>query len=213
VANKKISELTNADALAGTEEFPVTQGGDTKAASLSQVSTYLSSTYAPARLIAETHADTTAANTAAETALVTLALPSDAQPGDVYRLVASGNLLQNSGGSLNYTWKLNIGATAALTSPTAAVGDSGTRRKWMMEAFIHVGATVAAQRVNAFMSITTASAASWQANSFGYTGDGSAAEDLAAGKNVTLTVTMSSANTLVDAVCTHAHLVKVGKAP
>lgn len=47
MADEKISELANASALGGTEEFPVTQGGDTKAASVNQLGTFFAASFQP----------------------------------------------------------------------------------------------------------------------------------------------------------------------
>ena len=78
MANKKISELTTATALVGTEEFAIVQGGVTKKGIIDNIKTYFNSFFITKKAIVTN-------------ASVTGAFNLDASVTDTYNLTLTGN--------------------------------------------------------------------------------------------------------------------------
>lgn len=150
-------------------------------------------------VVASTEATATVVNTVTETALATLATPTGVAAGDRLIFRASGDMINNSGGTVNVTLRFKIGATTVLASSAASVGTaSAQRRKWVMEVNIALEST-SAQRCGAQINISAAGSSSWPIGTasvaYGY---GTGAEDLTTSKNCVFTVEMDVANAAAD---------------
>lgn len=157
----------------------------------------------PSRSVSSTSTDTTAVNTTTETVVASQAIPTSVAAGDVLRLIASGDMLNNSGGSVTYTIKGIVGATAAITTSSVSIATGATRHTWRAEIDVFVAATND-ERVSGLLAIGPGSAANWAAGAGSVSnaaGRGTATEDLTAGKNLQLSVTMGTANASADFVC------------
>jgi hypothetical protein len=77
MADKKISELTAASTLDGTEALPVVQGGSTKKATTAQQRD-LTASYVGARVLAISGTPSSLTGTLTETALATITIPAGA---------------------------------------------------------------------------------------------------------------------------------------
>lgn len=167
------------------------------------------------RITASVEADTTVVNTVTETAVVTLATPTGLAAGDHLILRAAGNLLNNTGATVNYTLRFKLGATTVFaTAAITVITTSASRRRWACEIFVALE-SLAAQRAGGFLTISSAAGTGWLGASnvaAVLVGQGVAAEDLVTSKNVVLTVEMGTASASADFVCTQASIEFIDKA-
>lgn len=163
-------------------------------------------------VVAESHADVTANNTTAETDVVSLTLPGGSvAAGDLVRLVVAASILNNSGGAVNYTFRLKIGTTTVLATSAYSASASASRRSVTLVANVVVEST-AAQRAGAVLVIGgPAAAAGWGTQSQVNVGHGAAAEDTATDKAVKLTVQMGTASASAEFVAHAAALELIRK--
>lgn len=153
------------------------------------------------RVIDEVHADTVVSNTTTETDLCSLTLPAGTlAAGDRLLFLASGEMTNNSAGSISYTFKFKIGATTVLTGANS-YAQSVNHRTWFTE-FPITAASTAAQRVGGLMMVSAVGAATMVPSATTVTSPayGTAAEDTTSAKAIALTITMASADT--NASCT-----------
>jgi hypothetical protein len=211
VADSKITALTalTGTGIATSDVFVMVDVSDTtmdatgtdKKMTAAELAIAIATVKPPSRSLTDTHADTSAVNTTTETVVASQAVPTTVAAGDIVRMTAYGDSSNNSGGSVNYTLKAILGATTVLTSNANAIVTSANRRQWMAEIEMLVVATND-ERVGAFAFHGAASASGWSlaTNSSGV-GRGTATEDLTAGKNLQLSVTMGTAGASIDFVC------------
>lgn len=125
----------------------------------------------------------TFSSSTADNAVASLTLPSTLGlvAGDVIRFRASGSALNNSGGSVNYTFSFVLGSTVIFTSGAISYATGSQAHKWLMD-FDVVLETTTAQRIGGqFVSsalTATNTGAITAANCF--VTDASATENLAA---------------------------------
>lgn len=140
--------------------------------------------------------NTTTEKTAASLTLV----GGSVAAGDVVRLVVIGDLLNNSGGAVLYTFRCKIGTTTALATAAGSFASNANRRKVRIE-FEILMETATAQRCSGTMHVGLSGstfAAFQSANSA--VGYGTAAENTATDKAIALTVQMDTAALLADFV-------------
>jgi hypothetical protein len=156
----------------------------------------------PSRSTTDTHTDLGPVNTVTETVVASQAIPTTIAAGDVVKLHADGDSLNNSGSSATVTLKAIIGGTTVVTSTAVSMASGANRRSWQVEIDVLVVATND-QRLVVEAIVTAAGTATWGMfnNSFSGAGDGTATEDLTAGKNLQLSATLSAANASLDFVC------------
>lgn len=177
--------------------------GTNKKMTASELAIGIATVKPPSRSISDTHTDSSAVNTTSETVVASQAIPTTVAAGDVLRLVAVGDMLNNSGSTVNYTFKGIVGATAALTTPAVAVATNAARHQWKVVIEVLVAST-SDERVSGNIWISTPSASNWAtgtATLTGQSGRGTATEDLTAGKNLQLSVTLGTAVSTADFVC------------
>lgn len=163
-------------------------------------------------LVDESHADAGPVNTTTETAAASLTLPAGAvAAGDLVRLTLFGDYLNNSGGSVNYTYKVKVGATTVMTSTTSTIPTTANRAKYKATVDIMIVSTTA-QRVSALVNSTGAAATGFDVITASrcMVGYGTSAEDTSSSKTIQFTVTLNTANALTDFVC-HAATLEVIK--
>lgn len=150
------------------------------------------------------------ANTAAETTLGSFYLPEYLQGGDLLDFKFYGQILNNSGAAVKYTWKLYVGATAALTTSAFEAGTAASQRQWSFNGNLYIP-EAGSQEVAAVLSGPSAASASnmpiASTTATGAAGNGTAAEDLTRTKALRLTMTMSSASAEANCVLKTAALV------
>lgn len=143
--------------------------------------------------------DVTIANSTTETTLATLAVPTSAPAASRYRFIIAGDILNNSAGAVNYTFKVKLGATTVLTASALSLANSATRRQFSVEGDVYVVAPASDQRVRAVAVVGTTSSNNFSmANINVGPGYGTAAEDLTAGKNLLFTVQLGTADANAD---------------
>lgn len=148
--------------------------------------------------LADDHAGANVVNTAVETNLAQLAIPTTVAAGDILDFTLRGDQLNNSGGNVVYTFKFYIGATA-LTSAGFTASTSANRRRVVLRAKVLVVAPTNDQRIGAEVVFGSAGSATmtFGAGSLAV-GDRTTAENLTAGKNLTVSVTMDTAALTAD---------------
>lgn len=168
----------------------------------------------PGLVVAEAHADAGSASSSAEQTLASFTLPGGLiVVGDVLRFTAMGDLLNNSGGAVTYTWRFKIGTTTVLVTSALSIGTNANRLTWKVDADIHFP-TTATERVCAQILATGQGTAQWKTLAIAATvsavGYGTASEDTATDKAVALTCQMNTSNASADvilhaAALTHLH--------
>lgn len=158
----------------------------------------------PSRSVSSTSTDTTAVNTTTETVVASQAIPTSVAAGDVLRLIASGDFLNNTGSSVNHTYKVIVGGTAAAVSGAIGYATSAQRRLFVITAEMLVVNPASDQRLRITGEGTgTGTTGIIGANALNtiLAGRGTAAEDLTAGKNFQVSVTLGTASASADFVC------------
>lgn len=137
---------------------------------------------------------TVTASGGAETDLLSYSIPGGSLiAGDRLRLWAAGDMLNNTGGNINYNPKLYVGTTAILTGSAAAVTTGANRRKWVSE-FVLTCVDGSNQRASGFLNLSGASTSdtapsstlSWGA------GVGTATEDTSSPKVFKLAIVIAA---------------------
>lgn len=152
-------------------------------------------------VVDEVHATTTSVNNVVDTPMCALTIPTTVALGDILRLSAGGDYLNNSGSGVTYLHKIKVGTTTVLTSVATSAATGTGRRMWVLDCMIYVE-SVTAQRVHATILGTSPAAGAetfiGQTAGTSVVGYGTAAENLAVAKTVSYTVTMGTANALAD---------------
>lgn len=222
MADTKITGLT---ALTGTgiatgDVFVLVDVSDTtmdasgtdKKMTAAELATAIATVKPPSRSLTDTHTDTSALNTTTETVIASQAVPTTVVAGDIVRLVAWGDLNNNTGGNVTYTLKAILGATAMATSNPSSQTTQTTRRQWLATIEMLVVST-SDERCALYNAIDAQSGSTtWNITSttVAGVGRGTATEDLTAGKNLQLSVTMNTASASADFVC-HESFIQVIK--
>lgn len=153
------------------------------------------------RIVTDNHTDSSAVNTTSETVVATVAVPTTVEAGDLLRFVAVGDMLNNTGGGVNFTFKSILGATTVLTTPATSLATGANRRQWRLSGEVLANATND-ERLNFNLFITNAASTGWVGGAGAqFQARGTATEDLTAGKNLQLSVTMGTASASADFVC------------
>lgn len=155
--------------------------------------------------IASSYSTTTISNSAAETNLLSQGITGAAE--DLYQLIAWGEMLNNTGGSVTFQFRAKLGSTTMLTS-TQAFGTSADKRFWRYELYLPIVSTTS-QRANGQLSMTTAGAATTLSFGAIYTGNGTASEDVSTSKNLILSGQMNTASANATISVTGWYLTKV----
>lgn len=166
------------------------------------------------RVVSSQLSDLSVVNSTTETDMFNFTLPTTLQIGDVVRLSAVGDLLNNSGSSINFTFKLYVGTTATLANAAAAITTAANRRKWVLNADVVVVAPASAQRVGGVLVISNQSSSNFPLSAGSTTtasGYATAAEDLTSAKACRFTVTLGTADATGDCYC-HAATATILKA-
>lgn len=143
-------------------------------------------------------------NTTAEQTLASYTIPAnEPAAGDVYKLRASGTLLNNTGASVNYTFRLKYGATTMLATTTAGHSTSAIRRRWTMEGYMLFETTSAEEAWGEWRGTATGWGDTWSflGTSESMNGQGNAAETSTTGKAFALTAQMGTASVNADIFC------------
>lgn len=164
----------------------------------------------PSRSVSDVHADTTIVNSTAETTAATIAIPTTLLAGDIARFIIFAELLNNSGGTVAYTFRLKLGATTLLTGSGSFTTSSG-RKGVRVDGEILTITPASSQYTSAVLSTMAGSAVNnWNLGGAASAGYKASTEDLTAGKNLVLTVQMDTANALADFIM-HAWTLEVSK--
>lgn len=159
-------------------------------------------------VVAETTSDVAINTDNTERTYATLATPTGLAAGDRLHLRCAGNLLNNSGSSVNFTWRLKLGATTFATSTTLSIGTTANRRNWIIDVTIALVST-SSERMSGLMIISGGGTAELplSPNTTAYGSlIGAATEDLSTSKNVVLTCEMGTSGGQIEHKLTQASL-------
>jgi hypothetical protein len=152
----------------------------------------------PNRRLALDAATTTVNTSTAETDLTVVSIPPNGLAADgVVRLTAVGDFLNNTGSADTITFKVKLGTSVALTTPTISLAASTTRRKWRLELDI-IAETDTAQRLSAVLHISDAATDNFAADGVSYTGYGTDTETGTAAVDVSVTATLGTSSALLE---------------
>ncbi len=143
---------------------------------------------------------TATANTTAKSTVASLTLPAaDVAVDDVFVFEVGWDALNNSGGAVNYTYTLDLGASQLAVSNALSVSTSSARIKGRARFSIYITAT-AAQRTWGDFAVSFAGAQSMPAWNTGQTGvvASSTTENLSTDKTLVFSITMGTANANAD---------------
>lgn len=164
--------------------------------------------------VSQVVATTTVNTSAAETDLARIAIPANiAKAGDVFELLAWGDLLNNTGGAVTTTWRLYLGATAYLTSGAVSASANANRRQWNARLLIAMESTTA-QRFAGNLLISSANGATW--DTLGATTTTLVASrvggaiDMSSARDVALTVQMGTSDANAEVRLFAAALNRLG---
>jgi hypothetical protein len=133
-------------------------------------------------------------NTTTDTALATLTVPAGATTtGSLLVFEAGGTLANNSGGTVNHTFRVKLGATTALTSAVVAIGTNASDREWYLRAMV-MFPTASTQKVTAFLPFSLPDAANFGGGSSAPVGYGTASETMAADTDIVLSLQPATAS-------------------
>lgn len=213
MADSKLADLTAVTALAGDELLYVVD--DPGGTPLDRKVTV--SNLARAKVVAESHADAGPSNTTTETALASLTLPGGiVAVGDLLRVVAAGDSLNNTGANVGHTMRFKLGGTTMATSNNVNVATNADRRKWFLIADLIIEAVGGspAERAAGFHIWSGAGSTGWVLGT-GFLGgvfSGVATEDLSTDKSVAVTVALGTASASADMIAKFASLTLLRKA-
>jgi hypothetical protein len=159
----------------------------------------------------------TVVNTTTETAVATQSIPGGTfKIGDIIRITAVGDYLNDSGAQRQLTFRLKYGSTTMLATTALALATSSNRRKWRMTADLVIPGT-SAQRVGASSLLTQAESSNWArftdgnvAEAIHVTGYGTAAEAIASTLTLQLTAEHNLASVSVDIRCHIFTIERIG---
>lgn len=159
------------------------------------------------RSVTDDHTGVTVNTSTAETNLCSLAVPSTVVAGDILRFEIVGNLLNNTGGAVNYTFKMILGATTLISTGATGFSANAARRRWVIRGQVLVVATND-QRSDWMVVVGPQSATLGAGSTSNFTapGYGTGAEDLTAGKNIICSVTMGTSDANAEVVSHYATL-------
>lgn len=154
---------------------------------------------------------TTVANTALETSLLVAPLSIPAAKigaGDLLRFSAGGTLLNNTGGTVNFLWRLYLGATLVLATSAIGHGAGADLRRWYLHGDLWLP-TLNTQRLGAVLLYSYANSINWMEGNANYEGYGTAAENLAVDSTFNLTIQPGAASANAGCTCYQAHIARV----
>lgn len=194
-------------AAAAAQAFAIQRANHTGDQAISTVTGLQTALDKRSRLVARTETAVTVVNSTAETSLCSLATPT-VGVGDRLILRAGGDLINNSAGSVNFTFRLKLGGTTLCTSNALAIAVSPNRRRWNIEAVFAVAVVASSQLVSGQLVVGNASATTMFLSTSTNVGalGGTSAEDLSTAKNVVFSVEMSAADPLAELVLRQASL-------
>lgn len=160
-------------------------------------------------------ATTTIVNSTTETALATQSIPGGTfKVGDLVRLTAVGDMLNDTGSAKGVTMRLKFGATTLLSTNNLQTATNTNRRKWRVVVDLAIaGATE--ERAGALLTMSQAQPFTWEAGDFtniigAVIGYGTAAEAIASTLTLQLTAALDAAFSNYDIRCHHWTLERVG---
>lgn len=160
----------------------------------------------------EVHATSSVVNTVVQTDHYSKSIAGGDMPaGAMFRLVAWGDLINNSGGGIGYTYRVKLGATTVLATASFNVATSASRRKWTLEVWI-LGESTTAQRIGGRLTVSDIPGGAEtmpQAQTLDFEGSNTSAEDTSTAKTLALTVQMAVAGATVDSRLLGAVLERV----
>lgn len=167
------------------------------------------------RLLDEVHADAGSASSSAEQTLATLVWPAGiVAAGDILRFRAYGDMLNNSGSPVTYTWRFKIGGTTVLATTATSFSASASRHKWSVDLDINA-VSASSQRVGGTgLIISSGASDTWAAGASAaqfFVPYGTAAEDSSAALNVILTCQLGTSVSTADVILHAASLTLVKK--
>lgn len=199
----------NAVYRAGGTDVPVADGG-TGASTAAAARTNLG----VLEVVDESHADVVSGpSSVAENTLASLAIPTTVGVGDVLEFVAFGELVNNSGSTVNNVFRFKIGTTTVLATGNVASATGATVRPWAVTFRVTVVSTTA-ERVVGIITVPGGAAAAGSfptATALQLAGHGSAAEDLTVAKNAILTVQGDQNHANTSVTCRASHLIHLRK--
>lgn len=153
------------------------------------------------RTPAASTADVTDVSSTAEVTMASLAVPTTVEAGDLLRFIVYGELLNNTGGNVNYLFKFYLGATSLAYANKSIQTTAGIfRRRWRAEMEVAVISTVS-EECGVFLSVGDMAATPVLTNvTLDGVGSFTAAEDLTVGKNAKLTVAIGQADANADCI-------------
>lgn len=161
------------------------------------------------RILLEDHTDAGPSNTTTETDLFNLTLPTTLAAGDLLRVRAYGEELNNSGSSANFTKTFYLGSTS-IASGAVSNATTANVRRWMFQAEIDIVATNDQRIGMSYIQAASGSNAFVIAAGNVGVGYGTAAEDLTAAKVLKLTGTLGTAASTIT-MTRHFVVVEVVK--
>ncbi len=154
---------------------------------------------------------TAVSNTTSDTTVASLDIPAGAvAAGDVMVFECGGTLLNNSGGSVNHTFRLKVGATTVLTTPALSISTNASDREWHLRATI-MFPTTSTQKVSGLFTYALPDTANWGGGGGGGTapGYGTAAESTTTAVTVAFTLQPGTASALQSMQATWATLTRL----
>lgn len=147
----------------------------------------------------ESDAITVVESTAA-TAIAEHSIPDNVKAGDVLKLTVYGDHLNNSGGSTTVGFNVVIGATTAIAIAALTNATSANRRRWWFTILLVIK-EVDEQILAIHGDFNTANVGpTWSSSGLQTEATGTATEDLSAGKDLKLEVTLGNSSSAIDCV-------------
>jgi hypothetical protein len=157
--------------------------------------------------VSSSFSTTTISNSTTQTDLLSVNITGAAN--DLYQLVAWGEMLNNTGGSVTFSFRAKLGSTTMLTAGQG-LGASADKRYWRYELYLPIVSTTS-QQANGQVTMTSAVAAGTMASQAAmWTGNGTATEDVSTSKALALSGQLSVASTSATISITGWYLTKVG---
>lgn len=163
-------------------------------------------------LLDEVHATTTVVNTTTDTNLYSFTLPTDLAAGDVLRLHAQGDYLNNSGSAVSQRLRLKLGATTVIDAASiVSIATSVNRRRWVLDAVLVVETTSAQRGDWTYLQGLNNATVGYIADNLhnSVAGAATATEDLTSAKTLAFTVQHGAASANIDMRLHAATLEKI----
>ncbi len=153
---------------------------------------------------------TTVNNTVTETDLVNFDVPANGLEldGHSIRVIASGEVLNDTGGADTIQFRVKLGATTMLATATLSFNASANRRKWFMEIDL-LAETEDAQRVAGILFVSDADTDTFSDHGTDgqmITGYGTAVEITSAALTFKITGQLGTAGANLEVTCTMAQV-------